>query len=206
MTLSVWGYQTWGEGSEGGTTPDLSAETRTAPLESADGAVRAANGAGAPRAASPLAARSNIANEDLPVMQTDELPRAPDDQGEEEEGSVRLLEGGAGVTVRGAAAGSSAGGRHANPAEPASVEPKRVDARLDPARVVAAAAKPAVPSRAVPSRAVPSRAVPARAVPSRAVPRREPPRKSTKPVNSADCNPPYFFDSNNIRRLKLECL
>ena len=31
--------------------------------------------------------------------------------------------------------------------------------------------------------------------------------KTTKPASSeSDCNPPYYFDSNNIRRLKLDCL
>lgn len=34
-----------------------------------------------------------------------------------------------------------------------------------------------------------------------------PRHKSTKPASTeGDCNPPYYFDSNNIRRLKLDCL
>jgi hypothetical protein len=133
------------------------------------------------------APRANVTNEDLPVVQSDELPRAPDEQEDDAEGSVLLPESNVRFGARGPAAGSAASAAHGGSVAPAPVEPKRVDARPDPAP----AAKPGVPSRAVPARAVP---------------RRVPPRKSTKPVNSADCNPPYFFDSNNIRRLKLECL
>jgi hypothetical protein len=190
LTLSVWGYQTLGDGSEGA-APDLSAETRTAPLESADGAARAAsNGATVPRMGSSRPLRANLTNEDLPVVQSDELPRAPDDE-YDAEGSVLLPESNVGFGARGPAAGSAASAARGSSVAPAPVEPKRADARPDPAPAAVAAVKPGVPSRAVPARAVP---------------RRVPPRKSTKPVSSADCNPPYFFDSNNIRRLKLECL
>lgn len=42
------------------------------------------------------------------------------------------------------------------------------------------------------------------AAPSARRPARPPARKQAKAA--ASCNPPYFFDSNNIRRLKLECL
>lgn len=200
LTLSVWGYQAWGDGSEGA-APDLTAETRTAPLESVDGAVRAAsngaarsatNGDVAPRLGSSRALRAHVANEDLPVVQSDELPRAPDeDQGDDAEASVLLPESNARFGARGPAAGSTASTGRGSSVVPAPVEPKRADARPDPAPAAVVGAKPGVPPRAVPARAVP---------------RRVPPRKGTKPVNSADCNPPYFFDSNNIRRLKLECL
>jgi hypothetical protein len=134
--------------------------------------------------------RANLTNEDLPVVQSDELPRAPDDE-YDAEGSVLLPESNVGFGARGPAAGSAASAARGSSVAPAPVEPKRADARPDPAPAAVAAVKPGVPSRAVPARAVP---------------RRVPPRKSTKPVSSADCNPPYFFDSNNIRRLKLECL
>ncbi|HKO90632.1 MAG TPA: hypothetical protein VJU61_05745 [Polyangiaceae bacterium] len=44
-----------------------------------------------------------------------------------------------------------------------------------------------------------------KATPSAVAARRETPQRA-KPASAADCNPPYFFDENNIQRLKLECL
>lgn len=48
------------------------------------------------------------------------------------------------------------------------------------------------------------RAAPVRA-PARPRPRPQPPAPKRAKADSS-CNPPYYFDSNNIRRLKLECL
>lgn len=190
LTLSVWGYQSLGDAAEG-PGPELSAETRTvAPLE-AEEASRSVTGVASQRAASSRAARSNLANEDLPVVQTDELPRAPDEQGDED-GTGVLPESSVELGSRGLAAPDRSAGNRGPAGDEARSNSARLNARPEPARA-ASATKPAA-------------TVAARAVPPRAVPRRESPKKSTKPANSADCNPPYFFDSNNIRRLKLECL
>jgi hypothetical protein len=47
---------------------------------------------------------------------------------------------------------------------------------------------------------------PRRATPAAVAVHRDTPHRA-KPASTADdCNPPYFFDENNIQRLKLECL
>jgi len=105
---------------------------------------------------------------------------------------------------------AGAGAADGTPAERRSAPVQRVQA-LAP-----------VPPRAVPPRAVPSRAVPSRAVPSRAVPSHAAPAanasgapakaapavaaRAKPPEARTNCNPPYYFDAQGIRRLRSECL
>jgi hypothetical protein len=160
VALSAWGIQSWRDNPDAASQArtERRAETRTAPLAAS---------------AAPRRARQPSENEKLPViLQTDELPRAPEETDEDEEGT------------RSAESSPTA----------AKPEPKldaRSNARTDPgARVAAALGKPKAPS-----------------APAATTPRRETPHRSAKQGSaSADCNPPYFFDKNNIRRLKLECL
>ncbi len=167
--LLAWGYQGW---SESGSAPveAVSAETRTAPLGTSEAARTAAR------------ARPGDSAEELRIVQTDDLPQAPDELPEETDDWAV----GAGGTKPAPVTAARRGG------EPAKSEPKP-----------APAAKAATSRLARPE----PRAVPSRGRPSAAAARKPPQRRSTKQVSaSASCNPPYFFDNNNIRRLKLECL
>jgi serine/threonine protein kinase len=144
IALLAWGIQSWPDSSDGATE---TAKTLTAPLA----------------AAAPHAPAEDTEN--LPViLQTDELPRAPEetDEGEDD--------------ISGADSSPT-------PSRTAKSDPR-------PAARAVTVVKPKAPPAAMAT-----------------APRRETPHRSAKPLSaSADCNPPYFFDKNNIRRLKLECL
>lgn len=162
-------FLAWGMQSRPGTTEAVreaepAAQTRSAPLTVSP---------------APRHPRQPSDNENLPViLQTDELPRAPDETEEEQDGTSRAVTRPAARTVASTAATPSV----ARPESKAKPDPG--------AKVTAAPAKP--------------KALPASPA---ATPRRETPHSSAQQESaSADCNPPYFFDKNNIRRLKLECL
>jgi serine/threonine-protein kinase len=209
----AWGYQTWPENEGSAHESGTSADTRGGPAEiTAEGRLRSsavggsatsgasASGSGRPGSASPgrSTARNSghAAAEELPViLQTDDLPRAPDegfeddDSGEAEGGSVARSSGMAGAHAAGSHRVGSGppSGRMARPdprAAASKVEPRPAakEARSEPA-ARATVAKPTGTAR------------------------RETASHNAKHNSvSADCNPPYFFDNNNIRRLKLECL
>jgi hypothetical protein len=201
----AWGYQTWPENEGSAHENGAAADSRAATTEiTAEGRLRssavgsstsgaatsgsATSGAGRPGSSSASRSTARIAAhaaaEELPViLQTDDLPRAPDDGFEDDEGGG--AESGS-VARSGGMAGAHSGSKHAAPASAtlrtAKSDPKPENARPEPP-VRAAVAKPT------------------------ATPRRETASHNAKHTSaSADCNPPYFFDNNNIRRLKLECL
>jgi len=207
----AWGYQTWPDNEnsarEDAASADAPATEITAEARLRSSAVGGSSTSGAPRAGTASTARSTARNdahhvtgpgtdgaaEELPViLQTEDLPRAPDDGLDDDEGGAaegRSVARSAGMTV--AHAGSKIAKSDPRPsaasmkAEPrAAVKDSKGDARPEPAgRATATVAKP------------------------RATPRRETASHNDKHgAASADCNPPYFFDNNNIRRLKLECL
>jgi serine/threonine protein kinase len=142
--LLFWGYQSW------------SSETDVVVTER--------------NAATPAHARSSTTSvpqriQELPVLTTDQLPRAPDEPGDDD----LALEAGR----------AEAGRAEAERAEP--------DRAASTGRLASPA--PIVPKTATPAVASSSH------------------HKNVKPASApADCNPPYYFDANNIRRLKLDCL
>jgi len=206
----AWGYQTWPD-NEGSTREEAASAVApateiTAEARLRSSAVGGSSTAGTARAGTSSTARSTARNgahpisgpradgaaEELPViLQTDDLPQAPDDGFEDDEGSAAE----SGSVARSGGLAGAHGPRTAKsdprPAVAATkVEPRAAakngkgDARPEPAvRATAAVAKPT------------------------SAPRRETASHGDKhSAASADCNPPYFFDNNNIRRLKLECL
>ncbi|HEU4579898.1 MAG TPA: serine/threonine-protein kinase [Polyangiaceae bacterium] len=201
----AWGYQTWPENEGSAHDGATSADARGAPAEiTAEARLRSSAVGGASTSAAPASgsgrparstARSGLrpAAEELPViLQTDDLPRAPDDgfeedeAGEDESGSVARNPGMAGAH----AAGNHHGGSSARIAKP--------DPRAATAKLSKPSAQTSEDARREPA---------ARAVKATATPRRETAAHNAKHnTASADCNPPYYFDNNNIRRLKLECL
>jgi serine/threonine protein kinase len=213
--LLAWGYQSWPDNEGSAHENGVSADTRASPTTeiTAEGRLRssavggsstsgaATSGSGRPGSSS--ASRSTARNgahpaaEELPViLQTDDLPRAPDDGFEDDEGAE---------AESGGMAGAHAGSHHA-----ASASPSLRAAKSDP-RPAAAAAKAEPKPTAKDGRgdARPEPAV--RAASPVAKPTATPPRETAShnakhSSSTADCNPPYFFDNNNIRRLKLECL
>jgi hypothetical protein len=151
----------------------------------------------------------------LPViLNTDELPKAPDELPFEE------LEEEAPSAAAGSAVvpAPTVGSAPAQGEDIPAVAPAAPAAATQTWATGAGATQPAAratgtshasvrteaesPKRATPS--VPS-AVPS-AVPSTVAARRETPQRAKPATSADDCNPPYFFDANNIRRLKLECL
>jgi hypothetical protein len=201
--LLAWGFQGSHDGGEGASEANTSAETRTAPLGGAE------SGAARPRTAGSASSRATAQptarpSENLVILQTDELPRAPDETADEEES------GGAESGATGSAGSHSAGSHRAPVAGAASA--KAAAGSSAKALVASASPKPgaaatagAAPSNARldPGSSTAHAATKPRA--TAATPRRETSHRSAKHA-SADCNPPYFFDNNNIRRLKLECL
>jgi len=208
--LLAWGLQSRPQRSDAAS--EARAAARGAPLVSAEESrPRTSASSRAP------ASRPSERAENLVILQTDELPRAPDETADGDEGSDGA-ESNAAVSVRGSA-GTHAAGAHGaaaaaktvagasgkppaastsrNTSTPAaSTSSAKADprpssgrsARLDPGSAAAhPATKPSAPAAAP-------------ATPPRATGQRSPKHAS------ADCNPPYFFDNNNIRRLKLECL
>ncbi|MEO8183679.1 MAG: hypothetical protein ABI895_33020, partial [Deltaproteobacteria bacterium] len=189
VAFLAWGIQRWPDQHDAASQMGAAAEARTAPLAAVDSASSAAAPATSARTAS-LRARSRAnETENLPViLQTDELPRAPEETDEEEASS------GAAIPPPAAVPAAAAPSNTPN-------TPNTPKAKFDPKAHAQGVARPdpGVTARApvVKPRAVP----PAVAA---GTPRRETPQRSAGA--SADCNPPYFFDKNNIRRLKLECL
>lgn len=174
--LGAWAYQA--------VTSDR--EPALAPTSEGQAALRPSNESRTGAAASQ--GRENIPvvdAADLPVIvRPEQLPPAPD------EAAIEIDEmppAPARAQAAGAPAPSAAQQRTVAPAAlrtPAPVPP--------PARAVAAA--PAASARAAAPPAPP------------AARNEAPPSRATQAKVSSNCNPPYFFDRNNIRRLKLECL
>jgi hypothetical protein len=111
------------------------------------------------------------------IIQTDDLPRVPEDADEEIEGTSQT------ITVSSVKSEAPTAFVAPRPGRPPAAQLPAALPRSSPPRV--AALPPARPAAA-------------------RTPARPAAPKRSKPAPS--CNPPYFFDSNNIRRLKLECL
>ena len=192
----AWGYQTWPD-SEGSSRENGASDAPATEI-TAEGRLRSS----APNArATRSGARPSA--EDLPViLQTDDLPRAPDDGYEEEEG--RDTEKGS--VARGAAThggsnhgASASSGQRALGSAKSDPKPSAAIARGEP--------RPGVKDSKSDARPEPAAHAAAAAAKPSASPRRETASHNAKHTSAnADCNPPYFFDNNNIRRLKLECL
>jgi serine/threonine-protein kinase len=185
----AWGFQSWPDNDDSPRNGGASAAAPGTEI-TAEGRLRSAP-AGTARATRNGA---HPAAEELPViLQTDDLPRAPDDGYEEDEGSEKEK----GSAARsGGMAGAHAGSNRADRAAKPDPKPSSAGTKLE--------AKPASKSDAKPEPAAHTAAAVAKPTAS---PRRETASHNAKHSSaSADCNPPYFFDNNNIRRLKLECL
>lgn len=194
----AWGFQTWPD-NEGSSRESSASSDAPATEITAEGRLRSSPAS----AARATRNGAHPAAEELPViLQTDDLPRAPDDGAEEEEGGEK--EKGS-VARSSGMAGAHAGSNRASE-RPAS---ERL-AKSDPKPIAAAAKAESTPASkdgkndARPEPAAHAAAAAAKPTGSQ---RRETASHNAKHTSaSADCNPPYFFDNNNIRRLKLECL
>jgi eukaryotic-like serine/threonine-protein kinase len=199
--LAAWIYQS-------SDSPEPEATTASALPPAARGIPEPAPVATVSNSPAPHAAAQPVQDdEQLPViLNTDELPKAPDELPfEEEEADQEAQHAAAGVAVvpaptvgsapeqnTGNALGSGHAGRTEREGIPASLS------------APSAAASAAGTSHA--SAREEGSAPPKKATPSALATRRETPQRA-KPASSIDdCNPPYFFDERNIRRLKLECL
>jgi serine/threonine protein kinase len=189
--LLAWRVQGVPESGRSTSEGRASTETRTAPLASADSAEarRHADLAHA-RGATRPGSRPSEGAENLVILQTDELPRAPDETADEEDGAgtrASLAAGTAAPATSGARSATKPSSAASSAASSFASAAAAFNARLEPGSTTAhTATKPRAP------------AAPAR---------RETSHHSPKQGNrSANCNPPYFFDNNNIRRLKRECL
>ena len=162
-------------------------------------------------------------DEQLPVLNTDDLPKAPDELPLEEVEEEAQSAAAALAVVPAPTVGSAPAQNADGERTPASVAHGAVQNSATPnaATPIAAtqtwatdvgatgteATQPAVPAAGTSHASAQGlTGVPKRAAPSAVAARRETPRRA-KPASSADdCNPPYFFDEHNIKRLKLECL
>jgi hypothetical protein len=126
------------------------------------------------------------------IIRTDELPTAPEvddiDATEDE------------VAAEGAGTEGEAEARSDTPPAPPSPP-----APAPVASNIPAASKPAPSSAASNTVAVYRKPIPPRSAPKPAA-ASVPNRKAASPKAAPNCNPPFYFDNNNIRRLKLECL
>lgn len=197
--LAAWIYQ-----SIDGSEPEATTAS-TLPV-TAPGTDEPAPAAAVSRAPRPMA-QPALDDEQLPViLNTDELPKAPDELPfeEVEDGEQNAAAGPALVPVP--AVGSAVahdtddavGSAHAGPHAGAHAG---VEHRNGPAS--AAATRAAGTSHASTQREVTQSPRP---TPPAVATRRETPPRAQPASSADDCNPPYFFDENNIQRLKRECL
>lgn len=195
----AWGFQTWPD-NEGASRESSASADAPATEITAEGRLRSSPSS----AARATRNGAHPAAEELPViLQTDDLPRAPDDGAEEED------EGGEkekGSVARGSGMAGAHAGSNRSSERPAS---ERL-AKSDPKPTAAAAkaeSRPASKDGKSDARPEPGAHAAAAAAKPTGSQRRETASHNAKHTSaSADCNPPYFFDNNNIRRLKLECL
>jgi serine/threonine protein kinase len=129
----------------------------------------------------------------LQVIRTDDLPPAP----EETEDGAELAEPGAAAD---APIGQVAAAAPVAASQPAPKAPAPAVNQTARALVRSVAPKAPPPAKSKPAVVTTKfRALP--------LPTRASKRSSTKPASAAsDCTPPYYFDKNNIKRLKLDCL
>jgi len=202
VALAAWVYQSFDHAEADPTpagSPPLAARVTAEPAA-------AAAAASSTRVATPrAAAQAEQDSEQLPViLNTDELPQAPDEVPlEEVEGEP---EAAAGLDVVPAPTVSSPG--QGTESAVGSGRASRTERANIPASVSApsAAQGAGAPGTSRASASGEVNGAPRRATPAAVAVRRDTPHRA-KPSSSADdCNPPYFFDENNIQRLKLECL
>jgi hypothetical protein len=203
--LAAWAYQSFDRAEVEPTPVGSQPVAARATAEPAPGTAALSTSGAAPRATAP----PEQDNEQLPViLNTDELPAAPEEVPLEEVGDEAAgLDVVPAPTVGSAdqdtesSVGSGHAGRTDRANIPASVS---VHAAAQSAPAPGAAAPMAGTSRASANGEL--NGSPRRATPTAVAARRDTPHRA-KPASSADdCNPPYFFDENNIQRLKLECL